>query len=170
MARFDASRVVRAGERTEPRAVYGRVMLCVANANINATEQNIQVLVDSLVHKLNSSDYTANNTYSTSEVNTGKKWIDGKTIYRKTVATGALPNNTTKNVAHNITNVSGFVQLYGKAYRPDIGTTMPLPRANPTASSAVLLAVDPTNITLLTGDSLSVYSTSYVTLEYTKTS
>ena len=42
----------------------------------------------------------SSNSYSTDEVKTDEKWIDGKPIYRKTIICGALPNNTTKNVAH----------------------------------------------------------------------
>ena len=36
-------------------------------------------------------------TYSTTEINTGMKWIDGKPIYRKVVDFGSLPNNTYKD-------------------------------------------------------------------------
>jgi hypothetical protein len=50
---------LRVGGRTEPRAAYGKVLLVVSNMNIDASEQNIQVLVDSLVHKLDISDYQA---------------------------------------------------------------------------------------------------------------
>ena len=114
--------------------------------------------------------YTANNTYSTSEVDTGKKWIDGKTIYRKVVATGALPNNTTKTVAHGITSLAGITQLYGVAYRSDTKTTATLPYAHPSASSTVSLGIDLETINMVASGNLSVFSTSYVTIEYTKTS
>lgn len=42
-------------------------------------------------------------TYSTTEQLTGDVWIDGKPKYRKTINIGALPNNTTKTVAHYVT-------------------------------------------------------------------
>ena len=42
--------------------------------------------------------------YSTSEVDTGYTWTDGSPIYKKTINIGALPNATTKSVAHNISN------------------------------------------------------------------
>ena len=46
---------------------------------------------------------------STSEVNTGFTWVDGSPIYKKTVNFGVLPNNTSKQVAHNIQNVDYFL-------------------------------------------------------------
>ena len=49
--------------------------------------------------------------YSTTEVDTGFKWIDGKTIYKKTVSTGALPNNSTKTVSHGISGIDSVVSI-----------------------------------------------------------
>lgn len=57
--------------------------------------------------KLNSYDY-----YSTDEQRIGT-WVDGKPIYRKVVDFGALPNNTGKYVAHNISNIENVIKLYG---------------------------------------------------------
>ena len=55
--------------------------------------------------------------YSTSEQSTGIKWIDGKTIYQKTVNFGKGPNNTTKNVNHGISSFSNiiYIECLGKA-------------------------------------------------------
>lgn len=36
------------------------------------------------------------------EVLTSRRWIDGKPIYQKVINFGALPNNTTKSVAHGV--------------------------------------------------------------------
>lgn len=63
--------------------------------------------------------------YSTSEVNTGKKWIDGKTIYRK-VYTGTLASN----ISHGLSGVT-FVNAYG-FYVSSTGTFLPLPSLRPT--------------------------------------
>ena len=49
--------------------------------------------------------------YSTLEVDTGFTWIDGKHIYKKTINFGALPNNDTKRVAHNIVNLDRIIQI-----------------------------------------------------------
>ena len=52
------------------------------------------------------------NDYSTTEVDTGKTWIDGKPIYRK-VITGTLGSkdnwNTIPLSSNNIISISGFV-------------------------------------------------------------
>ena len=53
------------------------------------------------------------NTYFTDEVNTGKKWIDGKPIYRKAYT---FTNTTTSNeTIGTITNFDRIVDIYGSA-------------------------------------------------------
>lgn len=44
------------------------------------------------------------NDYSTNEVNTGKKWIDGKPIYRKVITGTTSTKDAAFNVAHGISN------------------------------------------------------------------
>ena len=156
--------VPRIGERTEPRSVYWRAMLCVSNTTVNASEQNIQELVDTLVHKLDISTYQANSTYSTPEVDTGKKWINGKTIYRKIVETGVLPNNTTKNVAHGITGITALVKLDRIAYRPSDTTYISMLYGGTT----IFVLLNMTNIILSSSANASTYTSSFVMLEYTK--
>ena len=105
--------------------------------------------------------------YSTSEVNTGAKWIDGETIFKKTINIGSLPNNTTSTVAHNITSLNQLIRVEGSFTN---GTnSAPIPYAAPTASKSVQVYVDGTNITIGTGEDRSAYS-GYVTLYYTKSS
>jgi hypothetical protein len=55
--------------------------------------------------------FNENNSYSTSEINTGKKWIDGKPIYRKVF--NALITSTSMDVAHSISNVDKVVNVQG---------------------------------------------------------
>ena len=50
-------------------------------------------------------DGSENQIYSTTEQAIGT-WIDGKTIYRKVVSCGTLPDKTDKNVAHGLNNNS----------------------------------------------------------------
>lgn len=52
---------------------------------------------------------TWNYNYSLSEVNTWKKWIDWKPIYRKVVDMGVMTNDEEKIIAHNISNLSRLV-------------------------------------------------------------
>jgi hypothetical protein len=54
-------------------------------------------------------------TYSTSEINTGKQWIDGKDIYQFTYYIPSLPNNTAVSYNLDIYNLNEVIYLYGKA-------------------------------------------------------
>lgn len=52
--------------------------------------------------------------YSTTEVDTGKTWIDGKTIYRKVIATGDLATDfvdNAKSINHGITNLDNVISI-----------------------------------------------------------
>lgn len=103
--------------------------------------------------------------YSTSEVGTGFKWVDNKVIYKKTVSMGALPNATTKTVAHGA-SIDSIVRVYGSA--SDGTTRIPLPYSDTTSAAAgVMVYLTGTNIVLGAGTNRSAYS-GYVTLEYTK--
>ncbi len=106
------------------------------------------------------------NSYSTDEVKTGGKWIDGKPIYRKTIDCGALPNNTYKNVNHNITNLDIIIKCYGEAR----GSTarIVLPNASAIPANAIEIYLDGEYVVIQTGNDRSGYN-GYVTVEYTKT-
>ena len=92
--------------------------------------------------------------------------VDGKTIYKKTISCGALPNATTKNVAHGVS--FSYIISAGGAARAANGTTLPLPYSHPVATSNVSVAVTATNIELFTGSDRTAFTLSYVTLTYTK--
>lgn len=49
------------------------------------------------------------NTYSTEEIKTSKKWIDGKPIYRKIIF-GKI-TETAQNINHHIENIDSYVKL-----------------------------------------------------------
>lgn len=49
--------------------------------------------------------------YSTSEVDTGFTWIDGSSIFKKTVNFGALPNNTSKFVDVSMPTVFTVIKV-----------------------------------------------------------
>ena len=108
--------------------------------------------------------------YSTVEINTGSKWIDGSAIYKKTVNTGDLPNNTSKATAHGISNISCILRIESWAERPSDHTTISLPFISNTGAGNVTIYADRTNITLWTNSDRTAYTTSYTTLYYTKSS
>ena len=105
--------------------------------------------------------------YSTDEHATGEKWIDGKTIYRKVVDFGALPNNARKSVASGVTN-EFIVKIYGIAKSSNDYTTLPSAATN--SIYTVTLGYDSTNheIVIYTATDMTGYN-GYVVLEYTKT-
>lgn len=111
-------------------------------------------------------------SYSTEEVATGGVWIDGNgvehTIYKKVVDVGNLPNATTKDVAHNISNFGQLVKVYGTWY--DGTWYNPLPFAG-TSSAGASIAVNAnaTYVRVQTGTNRSS-STGVVTIEYIKAS
>ena len=104
--------------------------------------------------------------YSTSEVDTGFTWVDGKSIYKKTISIGALPNNTTKNVAHGITSIDKIINWTGASTNTLNNQVILLPSP---ANATFTVVVNNTNIVITTTSDRSGYSYSYVTLYYTKT-
>ena len=104
--------------------------------------------------------------YSETEVNTGFTWIDGSKIYKKTINIGALPNSGTKNVAHGISNLKQVIKLEG--FTTDGNATYAMPRLMLTSANGVQTQVKGANIQLDTGANLSSYTTTYITLYYTK--
>lgn len=112
-----------------------------------------------------------NSSYSTLEVKTNATWIDGKPIYKKTVNIGALPNATTKSVAHGITSIGTFIDAKGSALRSSDSIWFQIPNVpNPTAGidTGIGLTVSSSNIEISTGRDRT-NMTGYVTLWYTKT-
>jgi len=105
-------------------------------------------------------------SYSTDEIVTGDTWIDGKTIYRKVISFGTLPNATTKNVAHGITGLTRVVEFSGSAIN---GTTdqVALPHVSNTATWDIQLNVNATNVSIVTANNYAPY-TGYVILKYIK--
>lgn len=110
--------------------------------------------------------------FSTDEINTGRKWIDGKSIYRKTIHTGPMMNgsfpNGSKNVAHGISNIDTVIEEYG--YMIDSSDRfLPFPRIVTGAiTSQLSLGCNSTDIIIWGNSPGSSILDSYVTVEYTK--
>jgi len=109
--------------------------------------------------------------YSSTEVDTGYTWVDGKHIYKKTVSCGAMPNATAKTVNHGISNLYRVLKVEGYAYDPSgTGTMVPLPMPSTHPDYDIQVAVKATVIEFANNANRSNYSESYVTLYYTKSS
>ena len=108
----------------------------------------------------------AANEYSTTEKVVGT-WIDGKPLYQKTVDCGALPNKTEKTVAYGISNLGYVVSIDG--FATNLTNHYALPFITSTGSDQVVVSVNATNIRVTSASDRSNITTSYVTLQYTKT-
>lgn len=112
-----------------------------------------------------------NDIYLEEERKTNKVWIDGKTIYRKVIKFGALPNATKKDVAHNISNLEQFTKIEGIATRQDdtkFTQSLPLVYKDIERNYNTTLGVDAQAVSIQTNEDRSMFN-GYVILEYTKT-
>lgn len=109
--------------------------------------------------------------YSTEEVKTNKVWIDEKPIYRKVVYFGDLPNNTSKSIAHGISNLGYIIHWYGfcKGKTNELQRPVPFPGISSTNDQAVRLYSNNTTLSIACVGDNSAYGNCYVTIEYTKT-
>lgn len=109
--------------------------------------------------------------YSTSEVNTGKTWIDGKPIYRKVIDLGTLPNASTKTIPTGLTFNSThciLTKLYGIAsYNNGISFPLPFSSNNGVEYNVSLNVDNSNNVAVATAQDRSGM-TGYAVLEYIK--
>ena len=108
--------------------------------------------------------------YSTSEVNTGFTWIDGKYIYKKTISVGPLPSSGNKTVQHNISNISRAIKVEGYAYDPNQSKSQFMPFVTSGGNGQASVSVTSSNIEVVVGSDRSSYTEAYVTIYYIKTS
>ena len=113
---------------------------------------------------------TARGDRSTSEVDTGMKWIDGRTIYQKTFVMGGLKIAGKTTVPHGITNLGMIINIRGIAKEESIGATINLPHAADQQAYTVTVYADNSNINIQTYADQSGYKTSFVTIQYIKKS
>ena len=110
-------------------------------------------------------------SFSTSEINTGTTWIDGSTIYKKTVYTGAL-NSNNKITKHGISGIKQVIKMEGLALATStsVGTIyVSLPRAHrDNDHDGIGLEVHGNVVNVIVGQN-NVFYDSYVTIYYTKT-
>jgi hypothetical protein len=113
------------------------------------------------------------NTYSTSEKAIGT-WVDGKTIYQKTIPFTFSSSANSVSIAHGITNIDKCIKYYGSflesgnviRFIPQFYYTMD------SVYSIVVYIIDATNINIYYGDyaknNTSIITDCYITIEYTK--
>ena len=99
-------------------------------------------------------------------------WNDGlteKTIYRKVLNIGSLPNSSSSTVAHGISNIDKIISLKGVAIRSSDKDTLPIPYVtfNANNNGGIIIYADSTNVKVTTSTNRSSYN-GYIILEYTK--
>lgn len=88
-----------------------------------------------------------------------------KNVYRMTVDFGALPNTTSKSVAHNIAGWNSSYRLtraWGAATDPANLESLPIP------NDGILLEINSSSVTVTTSSDLSAFTEATVVVEYTK--
>lgn len=150
-----------------------RKMMTLPNGRIN----NANLISDGTIESKNIKDGSilpqklssiSRGDYSTDEVDTGKKWINGKTIYQKTFIMGGLGAATTIKKPHNISNLDLVIRIQGIAKENSIGATINLPHAADQQPYTVTVYADNTNVNIQTYADQRGYTQSYVTLWYVK--
>ena len=113
-------------------------------------------------------------SYSSSERDTGRKWIDGSPICRKVItASGNMATGVT-NYAHGITGLSRLIIFSGYCLRDDAASQqVSLPFPSSSVTTEITPIVDDTNIsvnvgTFWTGAGNTLSDPIFV-IEYTKT-
>lgn len=110
---------------------------------------------------------SSSHNYSTNEQVIGT-WIDGSTVYEKTLNVGTISVTTT--VAHGITNLNRIIEYSGFGdYAGANPSIMPYQGINPFYAFG-MVGYDSTIITLARSSNLSSnYTNAFVILRYTKT-
>ena len=105
-------------------------------------------------------------SFSFAEQKIGKKWVDGKDIYEKTIDFGELPIRTIKNVEHGIENIDKIISIEGIAISE--GGTIPMPIVATISSWGCEVGVNDTMVGVTTAQDRSDYY-AYIIIQYTKT-
>lgn len=111
----------------------------------------------------------------TEETLTNKQWfplvtgvnVPNRFSYNIVINFGALPNTSTKSVAHNINTSNGIIwaQITGAATNTSNNEGIPIPYSD-TSADVVQIEVDSTNVNITTNADFSAFDTCYILLEY----
>lgn len=91
-----------------------------------------------------------------------------RTILRKVIDFGALPDTAMKSVAHGITFDANFslIQMFASATDPTNFIALPIPFASGVLVESVKMDMDATNVNITTYQTRSSFTRCYVTIEY----
>ena len=107
-------------------------------------------------------------TYSTTEKVVGK-WIDNSPVYEKVVEIGALPNATTKTVAHGISDLKFMLSMVACAHNSTSGNDIIVPTVSTiNLNQQVGMYCGGGNINIISASDVSAYDSCYAILRYVK--
>lgn len=131
----------------------------------NTTYTNATTSENGLMSSNDKSKLDNLTSYSTEEVRIGT-WIDGKTLYRKTINTGAI-SGSVKSIKHNISNIDKIWidRSASFGFTSDWFLTLPYTSTNTGAIIDILAS----KTTIYFNESQQSLIDSYITLCYTKT-
>ena len=108
--------------------------------------------------------------YSTSEVKTGAKWIDGSDVYRKVIVKTGIVSSDGNAIAHGISNLGTIVSMNGYLYNSAGSQYFALPRLQTQGLQyCVEPMITPTEVYFHTGSDAN-FDKGVMILEYTKSS
>ena len=143
----------------------------IDKVNIEGTDYDIQDTPTKEQAEANAQDISEMKTsqnYSTAEHLTGRKWLDGRPTYEKTIDCGALPNAAIKRVSHGISNILFIVKGSLVSKDPVVNQYIFNSFAYTIPSASITFYLDGADILLCTGVDRTEFSQTFVTLEYTK--
>lgn len=140
---------------------YDASMIDYDNTHSGLTATDVQSAIDELA-----SNPGGSVDYSTTEHVIGT-WIDGSPLYEKTINFGALPNSTTKTIAHLISGLNFVVSVDGIAYSGSTYQPIPYTADSANINYNISLSVLSSDIRIITSQNYSSYN-AYITLRYTK--
>lgn len=138
----------------------------VNTANIVDNAVSTSKLADASVTAAKIDFSTLGGNYSTSEVSTGFTWLDGKTIYKKTVQIPSLPNATSTGYPHGVSNLETVVEIKGLHRAGIYAYDLSAPGIGG-SQYGLQLSVDATNIYVNVGTDRHLDSAD-ITIYYTK--
>ena len=109
-------------------------------------------------------------TYSTEEVNTGKKWINGKDVYSKTY-TGECNSGSSQTIANSLKDIDTVIKIEGTFQRKSDKLASPIGAFYSTSGGQSRALWQGTKKELIIEKDASIWNTNFefiVTVEYTK--
>ena len=157
----------------------------ISKLNVNSQEfmefiVSLQQRINNLTNAINMkstgsftlSEFVTGNTYFPNPSYSSSSSITPaeRPEYRMVVNFGALPNTTTKSVAHGITCNSStiFTDMWAISSDTSSYNYIKIPYASSTSADIIELYVDGTNVNIKTGKDRSSYDNTIVVLSYLK--